>query len=164
VILAIYTLIHVAISLVGIFSGFVVMYGLLTSQRLPGWTGVFLWTTIATSVTGFFFPVHHFMPSHGVGILSLIVLSVTLYALYGRHLSGHWRWIFAATAMIAQYLNFFVLIVQSFMKVPPLKALAPTQSEPPFALTQLVFLILFTAATIACAIRFHPLQPRATTE
>src|SRR6267154_1841774 len=95
--LTIYTLVHVVISLVGIFSGLVVMAGFLIAKRLDGWTALFLATTVATSVTGFFFPVHHFMPSHAVGILSLIVLSAAIYARNARHLAGAWRKIFVVT-------------------------------------------------------------------
>jgi hypothetical protein len=157
--LAAFTLFHVAISLVGIVSGFVVVYGLLTARRLDGWTALFLTTTVATSVTGFLFPVHHFMPSHAVGILSLVVLAPCIYARYGRHLAGSWRWIYVVTAMIGFYLNFFVLVVQAFMKVPALKELAPTQTEPPFKLTQLVVLAAFIVLTVAATIRFR-VEPR----
>src|SRR6266436_5254677 len=115
-ILKIYTLIHVVISLVGIFSGFVVLFGLLSGKRLDGWTALFLATTVATSVTGFFFPVHHFMPSHGVGIISLVVLAVAIYGRYRRHLSGPWRKVYVIGAVMALYLNIFVAIVQAFLK------------------------------------------------
>jgi len=161
-ILKIYTLIHVVISLAGIFSGFIVLYGLLTNRRLDRWTAFFLATTIATSVTGFFFPVHRFMPSHAVGILSLLVLAVAIYARYPRHLAGGWRKAYVLTALVALYFNVFVAIVQSFSKVPALRDLAPTQSEPPFKLTQLVVLILFAAVTILSAIRFRA-EPVPTT-
>jgi hypothetical protein len=158
-ILSAFTLLHVIISLVGIVSGFVVVYGLLTARRFDGWTAVFLWTTVAASVTGFFFPVHHFMPSHGVGIVSLAVLPVAIFARYRRHLAGHWRVVYVIAAIIALYLNVFVLVVQSFLKVPALKALAPTQAEPPFALTQLAVLAMFVALGIVATIRFRPAQP-----
>ena len=127
-ILSAFTLFHVILSLVGIGSGFVVTYGLLESKRLDRWTAVFLSTTALTSVTGFLFPVRHFMPSHGVGIVSLIVLAIALLARYRYGLAGGWRRTYAITAVIAQYLNFFVLIVQLFLKVPALHALAPTQT------------------------------------
>jgi len=153
--LAAFTIFHVLISLVAICSGFVVAYGLLTAKRLQGWTALFLATTVATSVTGFLFPVHHFMPSHGVGIISMIILAIALYALYGRRLAGAWRWIYVVTAMIAFYLNCFVLVVQLFLKVPALKELAPTQTEPPFKVTQLVVLVVFIAITAVGAIRFR---------
>jgi hypothetical protein len=153
--MTILTFVHVVLSLVGILSGFVVLFGLLAAKRLDGWTALFLWTTIATSVTGFFFPFHHFLPSHGVGIISLVVLAVALLARYARRLAGAWRWIYVVTAMIALYLNVFVLIVQAFQKVPALNAMAPTQSEPPFVVTQVLALVLFIALTIFAAIRFR---------
>ena len=157
-ILAIYTLVHVVISLAGIFSGFVVLFGLLAGKRLDGWTKFFLITTVATSVTGFFFPLHGFTPAIGVGIISLLVLSIAIFARYPRQLAGRWRWIYVVTAMIALYLNVFVAIVQAFEKAPVLKALAPTQSEPPLKLTQLVVLALFIVLTIVGVIRFR-LEP-----
>jgi hypothetical protein len=153
--LAVFTFVHVVLSLVGIGSGFVVLYGLITAQRLKSWTAVFLATTVATSVTGFFFPVEHFMPSHGVGIISLVVLAVAILALYTFHLAGAWRWIYAVSAVIALYLNVFVLVAQLFQKVPDLKDMAPTQSEPPFLLTQVVVMALFVGLAIAAAIRFR---------
>ena len=161
-ILAIYTLVHVVISLAGIFSGFVVLFGLLAGKRLDGWTKFFLITTVATSVTGFFFPLHGFTPAIGVGIISLLVLSIAIFARYPRQLAGRWRWIYVVTAMIALYLNVFVAIVQAFEKAPVLKVLARTQSEPPFKLTQLVVLALFVVLGIAAAIRFRNEPIRAT--
>jgi hypothetical protein len=161
VILHIYTIIHTLISLVGIFAGFVVLFGLLAGKRLNGWTKWFLITTLLTSVTGFGFPVHHFMPSHGVGVISLLVLAVAIYARCRRELAGAWRWIYVVGAMIALYLNVFVGVVQAFEKVPTLKALAPTQTEPPFKLTQLVVLALFIVLTVVAAIRFRPEPARA---
>src|SRR4051812_26706204 len=115
-----FTQIHVLISLVAIAAGFVVMYGLLTERRLSGWTALFLVMTVATSVTGFFFPFHGFTPAIGVGIISLLVLAVVIYARYARHLSGAWRWIYVVGAVVSLYLNVFVLIVQSFQKIPAL--------------------------------------------
>ena len=159
--LEIYTLVHVAISLVGIASGFAVLFGLLAGKRLDGWTKLFLITTVATSVTGFFFPFHGFTPAIGVGIISLVVLAVAIFARYGRNLAGSWRWIYVVTAMIALYLNVFVGIVQAFQKVPALKAIAPMQTEPPFAVTQLVVLGLFILIGIVAAIRFRPELTRA---
>jgi hypothetical protein len=154
-ILRVYTIIHTLISLAGIFSGFVVMFGLLAGKRLDGWTKWFFITTVATSVTGFGFPLHHFGAPHVVGIISLIVLAVAIYARYPRQLAGAWRWIYVVSAMIALYLNVFVGVVQAFQKVPALQSLAPTQSEPPFQLTQLVTLLLFTVITIVAAIKFR---------
>src|ERR1700680_4377486 len=123
--MTILTFVHVLLSLVGILAGFVVMFGLFTSKPLKGWTAVFIWTTVATSVTGFLFPFHRFMPSHALGIISLVVLVVVIYARYGKHLAGSWRGIYTVTAVTALYLNVFVLIAQMFQKVPVLKALAP---------------------------------------
>ena len=161
-ILTIYTLIHVIISLVGIFSGFVVLSGLLAGKLLDGWTSLFLKTTVLTSVTGFFFPVHHILPSHIVGIISLVVLAVAIYALRSRRLAGVWRKIYVFSAVMALYLNVFVAIVQSFLKIPPLRNLAPTQTEPPFKVTQLIVLVAFVALAIVAAIRFRnaPVEPR----
>jgi hypothetical protein len=132
------TLIHVVISLIGVGSGFVVLSGLLTGKRLDGWTALFLAGTVATSVTGFLLPFRHFMPSHVVGMVSLLVLAIAILARYTRHLDGAWRWIYVVSAMAALYLNVFVLVAQAFAKVPALKAMAPTQSEPPFSISQLV--------------------------
>jgi hypothetical protein len=132
-----FTLFHVVLSLVGIGSGFVVVFGLFLGKGLPVWTATFLPTTVLTSVTGFLFPVHHFMPSHGVGIVSLIVLALAIYALYVNRLAGGWRRFYVIDAVIALDLNFFVLIGQLFEKVPALKARAPTQTEAPFKVAQL---------------------------
>lgn len=150
-----FTQIHVAISLAGILSGFVVAFGLITGRRLDRWTAFFVLTTIATSVTGFFFPFQGFTPAIVVGIISLIVLAATIFARYARHLAGAWRLIYVLTAMIALYLNVFVLIVQLFRRVPTLKALAPTQSESPFVVTQLMALTLFVVLTIIASRRFR---------
>ena len=153
--MTILTFVHVLLSLMGILTGLVVMFGLLTSKVLKGWTAVFIWTTVATSVTGFLFPFHRFMPSHAIGIISLLVLAVAIYALYGMHLAGAWRRIYAITAMIALYLNVFVLIAQLFDKVPALRALAPTKTEAPFKQAQLAALVVFLVLTILAAIKFR---------
>jgi hypothetical protein len=150
-----FTLVHVIISLVGIGSGFIVTFGLLTGKRLDGWTALFLATTVATSVTGFFFPFDHLLPSHRVGIISLVVLAVAILARYGLHLAGAWRRIYAVSAMIALYLNVFVGVVQAFEKVPALKAMAPTQTEPPFLVAQIAVLVIFAGLTILAAVRFR---------
>jgi len=151
----------VLISLVGIFTGLIVLFGLLASKRLDDWTKWFLITTVLTSVTGFFFPFHGFTPAIALGIMSLIVLAVAIFARYPCQLAGHWRWIFVASAVIALYFNVFAGIVQAFEKIPALNALAPTQTEPPFKLTQLVVLVLFVLITIVAAIRFRPEPVRA---
>src|SRR6478752_6845065 len=141
-ILEAYTILHVLISLLAILAGLVVVCGMLTARRLDGWTKFFLTTTVATSVTGFFFPFHGFTPAIGVGIISLILLAVAIVARYPRHLTGTWRWLYVISATLALYLNVFVLIAQSFQKVPALRAMAPTQTEPPFLLAQLLALTL----------------------
>jgi len=150
-----FTKLHVVISLIGIVSGLVMMFGLLAGQKLNRWTALFLVSTVATSVTGFFFPFHGVTPAIVVGIISLVLLAVAIVARYSRHLAGAWRWIYVVTAMISFYLNVFVLVVQLFQKVPALKVLAPTQSEPPFAVTQLAVLALFVLLTVMAAIRFR---------
>ena len=153
--LATYTLVHVVISLAGIGSGLMVLYGLLKGRRLAGWTGLFLATTVATSVTGFGFPVEHFLPSHGVGIISLVALAIAILALYNFRLAGGWRKTYVICSVLALYLNCFVAVVQSFEKIAPLRELAPTQSEPPFAIAQLAVLGLFVALGITAAKRFR---------
>ena len=156
-ILRAYTIIHTLISLIGILTGLIVLVGLLAGKRLDGWTKWFLITTVLTSVTGFFFPFHGFTPAIALGIMSLSVLAVAIFARYPRQLAGHWRWIYVVTAVIALYFNVFVLVVQTFEKIPALHALAPTQTEPPFKLTQLVVLAIFVLLGIIAAIRFRPM-------
>jgi hypothetical protein len=156
-----FTLVHVLISLVGIGSGFVVIYGLLTEKRLDGWTAIFLATTILTSVTGFLFPIEHLLPSHIIGILSLVALGVALVARYARHLEHSWRWIYVVCAVFALYLNVFVAVVQSFLKVPALHALAPTPKEPPFLVAQLLVMVIFVGIGIFAVKRFR-IEPIAT--
>ena len=153
--LSTFTLVHVVISLVGIGSGLVVLFGLLRGKRLDNWTALFLVTTVLTSVTGFGFPFDHLLPSHKVGIISLVVLAIAILARYALHLAGAWRWIYVVTAVIALYLNVFVLIVQAFEKAPALRALAPTQSEPPFLVTQLVVMALFIVLAIFAVKKFR---------
>jgi hypothetical protein len=154
-VLNLFTLFHVLISLVAILAGFVVVFGMIGGRPLAGWTALFLTTTVATSVTGFLFPFHHFMPSHAVGILSLVVLGVAIYARYSRQLAGGWRRTYALTAVIALYFNFFVLVAQLFQKVPALNVLAPKGTEPPFAITQGVVMIIFVGLGIAAARKFR---------
>ena len=153
--LATYTFLHVVISLVGIGSGLVVLFGLLRGKRLDRWTAVFLATTVATSVTGFGFPADHLLPSHVVGAISLVVLAVAIAARYAFHLRGAWRRVYVVTAALALYLNVFVGVVQSFLKVPALRALAPKQTEPPFVVSQGVVLLVFVVLAVAAAVRFR---------
>jgi hypothetical protein len=151
-----FTFVHVVISLVGIASGLVVLFGLLAAKRLEGWTALFLVSTVATSVTGFGFPIDIILPSHIVGAISLVLLAAAILARYTFRLAGPWRYVYVIGAGIALYLNVFVLIVQIFQKVPALKALAPTQSEPPFAIAQTAVLVVFAVLIVAAALRFNP--------
>ena len=154
--LSTFTMVHVVLSLVGILAGAVVVAGMLGSRTLPGWTGVFLATTILTSVTGFMFPFTQIGPPHVVGAISLVLLAIALVALYGRHLHGSWRWVYVGTAIASLYLNVFVGVVQAFQKILFLNPLAPTQTEPPFIVTQLAVLALFVVLAIAATLRFRP--------
>jgi hypothetical protein len=138
-----FTVIHVGLSLVGIIAGLVVAGGLVAGKRLDGWTGVFLVTTVLTNLTGFGFPFVTFLPSHAVGIISLVVLPVVIAARYWKKLTGPWRTVYVVGAVLALYLNVFVLLAQLFLRLPALIAAAPTQKEPPFLVTQLVVLALF---------------------
>ena len=150
-----FTLLHVLISLAGIGSGFVVVYGLLTRRPLEGWTKMFLATTALTSLTGFLFPVEHLLPSHVVGLISLVALTIAIVARYALHLGAAWRWIYVVCVVLALYLNCFVAVVQSFLKVPALKALAPTQKEPPFLMAQLAVMAIFVVLGILAVKKFQ---------
>ena len=156
--LAVFTLFHVALSVVGIVAGFVVVFGLISAKQSKTSAGTFLVTTAATSVTGFLFPFHKFLPSHALGIISVLVLALTIPALYVFHLAGAWRRVYVSGSVIALYLNVFVLIAQFFMKIPALKVLAPTQSEPPFLGTQIVVMLIFIVLGVLATKRF-PGQP-----
>ena len=151
-----FTQVHVALSLVGIISGLVVLLGMLGAKTLDGWTALFLATTVLTSVTGFFFPVAGFMPSHAIGILSLVFLAAAILGFYVYRLAGSWRWIYVVGAVVALYFNVFVGIVQAFQKVPFLQPLAPTQSEPPFLVAQLVVMAIFIVLGVLAVRWFHP--------
>jgi hypothetical protein len=159
--LSTFTTVHVLISLVGIGSGSAVLLGLFSAKRVNGLTALFLLTTVLTSVTGFGFPFTHLLPSHKIAIISLLVLAIAILARYSFHMVGKWRWIYVVTAMIALYLNVFVLVFQSFEKVPALKAMAPTQSEPPFLVAQLAVMAIFIVLTIFAVKKFHPDMGRA---
>ena len=157
--LSTFTMVHVIISLIAIVSGIIVMFGLLGSRRMPGLTAIFLLFTILTSATGFLFPFEKLLPSHMIGILSLVLLAIACIALYVMKLSGAWRWVYVVTAMISLYLNVFVLIIQAFLKVPALHALAPSvpPSEPPFAIIQGIVLVFFVIVIIGAVRRFRPM-------
>lgn len=153
--------VHVYLSLIGILSGFVVAFGLLASKRLDGWTALFLVSTAGSVVSGFLLPAHRLLPSHIFGILTTIALAFAVYARYGRKFAGGWRVAYVISAMLALYLNTFILVAQLFEKVPALNALAPTQSEPPFKVSELVVLVIFIVLTIAAAKRFHDTRASA---
>ena len=153
--LATFTLIHILISLGGIVSGLVVLGGWLAGKHYQGLTAFFLVTTVTTSVTGFFFPFRGLTPAYGVGVISILILAGAIYALYVRRLSGVWGKVYVISAVTALYLNFFVLVAQLFQKTPALKELAPTQTEPPFAISQGMVLLLFVALGIAAVGRFR---------
>jgi hypothetical protein len=159
--LANFTVFHTAISLIGIASGMVFVYGMLAGKRVEKWTKLFLLTTILTSVTGFMFPFTHLGPAHKVGIISLVVLAVALLARYSFQLAGGWRRTYVLTAMLALYLNCFVLVAQLFQKVPALKAMAPTQQEPPFLISQLILLAVFIGLTIGAVKKFRSADVQA---
>lgn len=142
------TLVHVVLSLVGIGSGLIVVFGLLTGRRLDGWTALFLFTTVATSATGFMFPFEHILPAHGVGIVSLAILGPVLAARYVFDLDDGWRRVYVIGSFVALYLNVFVGVVQAFMKIPALHDLAPTQTETPFVVAQVVTLLIFVSLTV----------------
>jgi hypothetical protein len=150
-----FTLVHVLISLAGIGSGFIVVYGLLTGKRLDGWTAIFLVTTVLTSLTGFLFPVEHLLPSHIVGTISLVVLAVALLARYARRMEHSWRRVYVVCAVLALYLNVFVAVVQSFLKIPAVHALAPTQKEPPFLVVQLIVMAIFVVIGVLAVKKFR---------
>ena len=157
--LSTFTLLHVILSLAGIGAGFIVVYGLLNRKRLDGWTAIFLATTVLTSATGFLFPFEKVLPAHVLGVLSLIVLAIAIWARYGGRLEGSSRWTYVVTAALALYFNCFVAVVQAFEKIPALKVLAPTQKEPPFLVAQLVLLALFIWMTLAATKRFRLESP-----
>ena len=156
--LATFTLVHVIISLIGIVSGIIVMFSMLGSRSTPGMTAIFLLFTILTNATGFLFPFTKLLPSHIIAILGLVLLAIACLALYGMKLAGAWRWIYVVTAMTSLYLNIFVLVIQSFLKIPFLHALAPSvpPSEPPFAAVQGLVLLFFVLVIIGGIRRFRP--------
>jgi hypothetical protein len=156
-----FTLLHVIISLIAIVSGLVVLFAMFGSHRLTRWTAIFLFATILTSVTGFYFPGTTLTPARIFGIASLVILVPTLLGRYVFHMRGLWRWIYVGGAVIALYLNVFVLIAQSFAKIPELQVLAPTQSEPPFLITEAAGLAIFAVLGVIALFRFHPQEKLA---
>ena len=159
--LATFTMVHVVISLIAIVAGLVVMFGMLGSKSQPGLTAIFLLFTILTSATGFLIPPllsEKLLPSHMIGILSLVLLAIACIALYGMKLSGPWRWIYVLTALLSLYFNVFVLVIQSFLKVPALTALAPGNppAGPVFGVAQGIALVFFVVMIIGVWRRFRP--------
>ncbi len=161
--LSMFTTVHVIISLIGIVSGIIVMFGLLGSSPMPGLTAIFLLFTILTNATGFLFPFEKLLPSHIIAIISLVLLAIACIALYGMKLSGSWRWIYVLTAMISLYFNVFVLVIQSFLKIPALTALAPGNppSGPAFAVVQGIVLLFFVVVIIGAIRRYRPMAAYA---
>lgn len=154
-----FTLLHVAISLIAIVTGFIVVIGMIEGKRLPAWTALFLLTTVLTSVTGFMFPFGGITPGIVIGALSSVSLVIALFSLYVRRLTRAWRWIYAVSAIAALYLNVFVSIAQAFQKIPFLGTLAPTQAEPPFLIIQAVALGIVIVLGVLAVVRFRPGMP-----
>lgn len=161
--LSMFTTVHVIISLIAIVSGIIIMFGLLGSSRMPGLTAIFLLFTILTSATGFLFPFENVLPSHIIGTISLVLLAIACIALYGMKLSGSWRWIYVLTALVSLYLNVFVLVIQSFLKIPALTALAPGNppSGPAFAVIQGIVLLFFVVVIVGAMRRYRPMPAYA---
>ncbi len=157
--MAAFTAFHVLLSLIGIVTGLVVAFGLLTANRMDRLTAWFLGTTAATSITGFLFPLHGITPGIIVGVISMLTLGASIYARYSRHLEDVWRGTYVITALVSLYFNVFILIVQSFQKIPVLHDLAPTQTETPFQITQAIVLIAFVVTGVLAVKRFHPGEP-----
>ena len=151
-----FTTLHVIISLIGIATGFIALFEMIANKPLGFWNTIFLWTTILTSVTGFFFPFNGVTPGIIVGIISCAILAVAAFALYAKHVAGPWRWTYVALAAVAQWFNVLVLITQSFQKIDSLKVLAPTQSEPPFQISQGVGLVIVGVLAILALRKFRP--------
>jgi hypothetical protein len=157
--LSAFTIVHVIISLVAIVAGLIVMFGMLGSNPSPGLTAIFLLFTILTNATGFLFPFTQLLPSHMIGILSLVLLAMACISLYVMKLNGAWRWIYVVTALLSLYFNVFVLVIQSFLKVPALTALAPGNppSGPVFAVVQGIVLVFFVIMIIGALRRYRPM-------
>jgi hypothetical protein len=153
-----FTILHVAISVLGLVSGFVVLAALLGNTSKPGWTAVFLVTTVLTTVSGFMFPITTLTPALVTGLISSPILAIALFAIYVKRLDGSWRWIYVVAAVGALYFNVVALIAQAFLKVPALKALAPTGGEPPFLIAQVIGLVIFLILGTLAVRRFRPYE------
>jgi hypothetical protein len=136
----------------------IAVFGMLSASKLPGWTALFLITTVATSVTGFMFPSTGIDPANIVGIISLVVLAIAIVALYSYHLAGAWRWLYVVSSVIALYLNVFVGVVQAFQKIPFLNAFAPKGNEPPFIVAQVLVMVIFIVLGVLAVKKFHPVR------
>jgi hypothetical protein len=154
--LSTFTEIHTVLSLVALVTGVIAVIGLIRAQRLRFWTALYLLTALATSVTGFGFPRTSFGPSHWVGVMSLAALALAVIARYVFHLRGAARWVYVLGAVVGVYFLVFVAIAQAFLKVPALKPLAPTLSEPPFAIAQGVALVAFVVLAVVAMRTFRP--------
>ena len=154
--LQLYTIFHTALSIVAITSGILVVKGLVSSHGRQLWTLLFLWTAWATTLTGFFFPFNGVTPALTLGVISIVPLTLGTLARYRHRLKGPWRSTYVVTIVLTLYFNCFVLVVQAFRHVPELNALAPTQTEPPFKIAQLITLVLFIVAGIASFKRYQP--------
>ena len=154
--LSAYTILHVVICFIAIGTGFVVVFGMLAKKRLDGWTFWFLLFTALTNLTGFGFPFDHLLPSHFLGIFSMLATLVAILARYMFDMQGAWRRPYVIAATIALWTNMFALVAQSFGKIPALNALAPTQSEPPFLIAELVMLTVFVVLGVGAVRQFHP--------
>ena len=151
-----FTTVHVVLSLIGIAAGLVVLLGMLTARKSDVWVGLFLLTTILTTLTGFLFPITKFTPALGVGLISLVVLAATVLGYYFYHLEGQWRLIYVVCAIVALYFNVFVAVVQAFDKFAFLKALAPTQTSPLFIVTHVIVLAIFVVLGLQAVKKFQP--------
>ncbi|NAW63696.1 hypothetical protein [Photobacterium halotolerans] len=158
----IFLLIHVVLSIIALIAGFVAMLSVLAAKHLKGWTTLFLLTTLATSLTGFILPADQLLPSHIIGLLSLLTLGLAIYAWYIKKLQLRWRATYAITATITLYFNTFVAVVQIFLKIPGLRALAPTQTELPFIMVQTLVFLLFVVIGLKATKRLPALPPTAT--
>ena len=154
--MTLFTFIHVVISLIAILSGLIVLFGMVNNNRMDMMTAIFLLFTVATSVTGFFFPIQGLTPALIVGTISIALLAVAIAGRYAFAMRGAWRWIYIATAVTAQYFNSFVLVVQSFLKIPVMHALAPSGSEAPFIIAQSIVPLFYVVAGYLAVKLFRP--------
>jgi len=153
-----FTWFHTILSIIALIAGAIAVKGLLESRVTPIWTEIYLITAVLTSATGFLFPgpFFPFTPAKIVGTICLILLAIALLGLYAFKLRGPWRWLYVVGIVVSTYFDYFVLVAQAFNKVPALQALAPTQSEPPFAVAEVIVLAIFAWLTVQAVRKFHP--------